>query len=240
MLGRVLEFFVTRAGGNPVEYLFYSHRGRLIDKWHHYFEVYHRHFARFRRRRPVVVEIGVSHGGSLQMWKKYFGPGARIVGVDIDPRCRDFGEESVEIVIGDQSDRAFHAELRRRYPHVDIVIDDGGHTMAQQLITFEELFPHAQPNGVYLCEDLHTSYHPHFGGGLGASGSFIERAKKLVDSLHGWWGGANGFDPALGPDDFTRSAFAIHFYDSILVVEKRPMTPPRRVMSGRPSFLPEQ
>ena len=55
MLGRMLEFFLGRAGGNPLEYLFYSHQGRLIDKWHHYFEVYHRHFARFRRRSPVVM-----------------------------------------------------------------------------------------------------------------------------------------------------------------------------------------
>ena len=64
-----------------------------------------------------------------------------------------------------------------------------------------------------------------------------ERAKRLIDSLHGWYGPAVG-DPALAVDDFTRSAFALHFYDSVLVIEKRPMSPPRRVMSGTPSFLP--
>ena len=184
------------------------------------------------------MEFGVSHGGSLQMWKHYFGAGARIVGVDIDPRCRELGEESIDIVIGDQSDRALYADLRARYPHVDIVIDDGGHFMAQQITTFEELYPHVQPHGVYLCEDLHTSYLPPFDGGLGRPGTFIERMKSQVDSLHGYWSALEVADKALRVDDFTRSACALHFYDSVVVIEKRPMSPPRRSMTGTPSFGP--
>jgi hypothetical protein len=237
MFDRLFGFFAGRAGINPLELHINTNQGRLIDKWQHYPEVYHRHLAPFRGRRPVVIEIGVYHGGSLQMWKRYFGPGARIIGVDIDPRCRELAEDSIEIVIGDQADRAFHAELRRRYPHVDIVIDDGGHTMEQQNVTFEELFPHVQPDGVYLCEDLHTSYYPNYGGGLRREGTFIERAKRMVDSLHGWYGRVEGGDPALQADDFTSSTFALHFYDSMLVIEKRRLSPPRRVKSGRPSFL---
>ena len=238
MLDRVIDFFVSLGGGNPLEYYFLNHRGRRIDKWQHYFEVYHRHFERFRGRRPVVLEIGVWHGGSLQMWKKYFGAGARIIGVDIDERCKAFAEDSVEVVIGDQADRALHAELRRRYPHVDIVIDDGGHKMDQQIVTFEELYPHVQPNGVYLCEDLHTSYMPSYGGGLRKEGTFIERAKSLVDGLHGWYAGDPVVDPALKTSDFTRSAHSLHFYDSIVVIEKRPTAPPKALRVGAPSFLP--
>lgn len=232
----MLGLFVALGGGNPLEHYFFNHRGRLIHKWRHYFEVYHRHFARFRGRRPVVVEIGVSHGGSLQMWKKYFGRGAHIVGVDIDTRCQAFAEPGVDVVIGDQADRAFHADLRSRYPHVDILIDDGGHEMTQQIVTFEELFPHVQPQGIYLCEDLHTSYIPRFGGGLRKDGTFIERAKSLVDGLHGWYGGNPNVDPGLRVDDFTRSAHSIHFYDSVVVIEKRPMSEPRSFQMGVPSF----
>jgi Methyltransferase domain len=238
MLERLFSFFASASGVNPLEVYVANNRGRRIDKWQHYLEVYHRHFARFRGRRPVVLEIGASHGGSLQMWKHYFGPGARIIGVDVDERCRALAEESIEIVIGDQAERAFHAQLRERYPHVDILIDDGGHQMAQQITTFEELFPHVQPHGVYLCEDLHTSYLFSFGGGLRKNGTFVERAKALVDKLHGWYGPTVGADPALQVDDFTRSAFAIHFYDSVVVIEKRPMSPPSRVASGMPSFNP--
>ena len=235
MLGRVVTEALNAmaAGvGNPLAWHFFHNRGRLIHKWHHYFEIYHRHFAPFRGRSPVVLEIGVYHGGSLQMWRKYFGRGAHIIGVDIDPRCKAFAEDGVEVLIGDQADRAFHAELRRRYPKVDIVIDDGGHTMEQQITTFEELYPHLQPNGVYLCEDLHTSFLPKFGGGVRREGSFIEHCKPLIDRLHGWY--LN--DAQLPVDAFTRSTFALHFYYSVFVAEKRPIAPPMQSETGVPSF----
>ena len=219
---------------NPLAQYFFSNPGRLIHKWHHYFEIYHRHFAAFRGRSPVVVEIGVFHGGSLQMWRRYFGPGARIIGVDIDPRCRQFEEPpSISIVTGDQADRGFLASLRERLPRIDILIDDGGHTMEQQIASFEELYPHVQPEGVYLCEDLHTSFFPKHGGGYRREGTFIEYSKALVDSLYGWY--TKGC-PELVPGALTKSTFALHFYDSILVMEKRAMRPPQVSMTGTPSF----
>jgi hypothetical protein len=217
---------------NPLAEYFFSNPGRFMDKWLHYFEIYHRHFARFRGAAPVVVEIGVHHGGSLEMWRHYFGAGARIVGIDNDPACAKFGGESIEVMIGDQADRGFLAEVRRRVPHVDILIDDGGHTMQQQLVSFEELYPHVQPLGVYLCEDLHTSYLAQWGGGHARAGTFIERAKTLVDQLHAW----HSAEPGFAVDEATRSTFGLHFYDSVLVAEKRPMQPPQRLQSGRPSL----
>jgi hypothetical protein len=75
---------------NPLEKYFRRNSKRLIHKWVHYFEIYDRHFSRFRGKNIVVVEFGVSHGGSLQMWRKYFGRRAWIYGVDIDPRCKNF------------------------------------------------------------------------------------------------------------------------------------------------------
>ncbi len=218
---------------NPISEYFFDNPGRLIHKWHHYFEIYHRHFARFRGRSPVIVEIGVFHGGSLQMWRNYFGPGARIVGIDIDPRCRRFEDESTTILIGDQSDRRFLAEVRERLPQIDILIDDGGHTMTQQIATFDELYPHIQPEGIYLCEDIHTSLMEEYGGGYRREGTFLEYSKALVDRLYGW----HSREPnRLTVDDMTRTTFALHFYDSILVMEKRPMEPPQSTMTGTPSF----
>jgi Methyltransferase domain len=223
----------ARDDGNPLAAYFFRNPGRLIHKWHHQFDIYHRHFKRFRGRSPVVLEIGVFHGGSLQMWREYFGPGARIIGVDVDERCRQFAEEQIEILIGDQEDRAFLADIRRRLPHIDIVIDDGGHTMGQQIASFEELYPHVQPHGVYLCEDMHTSYAPSFGGGFRREGTFVEYAKGLVDRLHAWY----SFEPErFAVDALTRSTYALHFYDSVLVVEKRPIEPPKVSTTGRPSF----
>lgn len=221
------------AGANPLAEYFRNNPGRLIDKWHHYFEIYHRHFAAFRGRSPVVVEIGIYHGGSLEMWRHYFGRGARIVGIDLDPRCRQFEGDSVSVMIGDQADRKFLAEVRARYPHVDIVIDDGGHTMVQQITSFEELYPHLQPHGVYLCEDLHTSYYPPYGGGYRRDGTFIQYATRLVDQLHAWY----STEPdRFRVDEITRSTHGLHFYDSVLVVEKRPIAEPTASKTGKPSF----
>lgn len=218
---------------NPLAEYFFSNRGRLIDKWHHYFEIYHRHFTQFRGRSPVVVEVGVSHGGSLQMWRHYFGPGAQIVGIDVDPRCKEFEDEFTTILIGDQADRRFLAGVRERCPHIDILIDDGGHKMAQQIATFEELYPHIQPHGVYLCEDIHTSFLSEWGGGYRREESFLEYSKTLIDRLYGWY----SQEPSrFTVDDITRTTFALHFYDSVLVIEKRPMSPPQQSTTGMASF----
>src|SRR3954469_13196536 len=80
---------------------------RVIHKWKHYFPVYERHFARFVNTDVVFVEIGCGEGGSLQMWKRFLGPHARIVGLDINPGCTAFAEDQIEIRIGDQSEAGF-------------------------------------------------------------------------------------------------------------------------------------
>ncbi len=217
---------------NPLGELFEKHSGRLVGKWLHYLDVYHRHFSRYRGRSPVVLEIGVFHGGSLELWHKYFGAGLRLYAIDIDPECRKFEDAKTRILIGDQADRAFLARVRREVPPVDILIDDGGHTMDQQIATFEELFPHLSERGVYVCEDLHTSYWKEYGGGYREPRSFIEYSKPLIDQLNAWHTrDAAQFDA----DDFTRSAYAMHYYDSILVIEKRPLQPPRKIQTGEPS-----
>jgi len=172
----------------------------------------------------------VFQGGSLQMWRHYFGPGARIVGVDVDPRCRAFEEEGITVITGDQTDRKFLASLRERLPHIDILIDDGGHSMEQQIATFEELYPHLHAEGIYVCEDAHTSYVAKFGGGYRQPGTFIEHAKGVVDALHGWYGELPGIDA------MTLSTHSVHFYDSVVVLEKRPMRRPEESMTGKPAF----
>jgi cephalosporin hydroxylase len=153
----------------------------LIHKWIHYFDIYDRHFSPYRGRKVNIVEFGVSQGGSLQMWRDYFGRRATITGVDVDPRCAKLTDKGVNVVIGDQEDRKFLNDLADRVGEIDIVIDDGGHTMGQQIATFEELWPRVRDGGIFLVEDLHTSYWPKYGGGYKRSGTFIEYAKNLID-----------------------------------------------------------
>jgi hypothetical protein len=216
--------------GNPfIEYLENNPDGRLVHKLLHYFEIYHRHFAGFRRQPLTMIEIGVFNGGSLRMWRDYFGPQATIVGVDINPECKQFSEPGIDIVIGDQGDRAFLRSLAERYPDFAILVDDGGHQMHQQIATFEELYPRMRSDGVYLCEDTHTSYMPVFGGGYRQPQTFIESVKPLVDRLNAFYGTEQS---QFAPDEFTRTTDSLHFYTSVLVVEKKPKTPSVDVCYG--------
>lgn len=214
---------------NPLWKYFSQNKGRLIYKWHHYFDIYDRHFSRFRGQAVRLLEIGVYQGGSLQMWKNYFGRKARIYGVDIDPKCKQLEEKQIEIFIGDQADRAFLTGLRAEIGLVDIVIDDGGHSMVQQITTFEELYPLVSETGVYLVEDLHTSYWQEYGGGYQQQGTFIEYAKGFIDQINAW----HSRDPVLAPSELTKTAAGLHFYDSVLVIEKFPHpTKPAVSMTG--------
>jgi len=214
---------------NPLEKYFRENDKRLIHKWVHYFDIYHRHFARFRGKKVVVLEFGVSQGGSLQMWRKYFGRKARIYGVDIDPRCQDLGGRRTKIFIGDQEDRDFLRMVAEETGPIDVLIEDGGHKMGQQIATFEELYPRVKEGGVFLIEDLHTSYWSKYGGGFRKPGTFVEYAKNLTDQLNAW----HSKEPGLVVDSFTRSTRSMHFYDSIIVFEKGRVEKPHAERTGQ-------
>jgi hypothetical protein len=218
---------------NDLEKYFAENTGRLIHKWKHYFEIYDRHFSRFRGTDVHIVEFGVSHGGSLQMWKQYFGPNAKIFGIDINPHCKQLEEEQIKIFIGDQEDRKFLKSLTEKIPKIDILIDDGGHTMKQQINTYEELFSCIDKNGVYLCEDLHTSYWPEVGGGYKNRGTFIEYSKNFIDYINAWHSVQTS---RLSVTEFTKSVHSLHYYNSILVIEKRPIEKPFDLMTGTPTI----
>ncbi len=221
---------------NDLERYFYNNEGRLIHKFVHYFEIYDRHFKSFRNKEMSILEIGVSHGGSLQMWKNYFGEKAKIYGVDINPQCKQLEEENVEIFIGSQADRNFLAEIKAKIPPIDILIDDGGHLMKDQIVTFEEMFDHIKPNGVYLCEDLHTSYLSKYGGGHKKNGTFIEYSKDFIDYLNAF----HSEEDSLKENSFTRSAHSVHFYNNAVVVEKRKMEKPFPVRLGKKTIKREK
>tara|TARA_R110000824_G_scaffold129779_1_gene291361 strand:+ start:126 stop:794 length:669 start_codon:yes stop_codon:yes gene_type:complete len=221
---------------NDLEKYFKNNTKRIIYKWEHYFNIYDRHFSKFRNKEIVVLEIGVDRGGSLQMWKDYFGDKAKIYGVDINPNCKQLEEENVEVFIGDQADRNFLNNIKKLIPKVDILIDDGGHTMIQQINTFEELFKHVKDDGVYLCEDLHTSYwdvepnRDYYGGGYKNPSTFIEYSKNFIDDLNAY----HSKNDLLQVSEFTKSVDSIHYYDSILVIEKsRKDEPPKDCRSGQ-------
>lgn len=193
-------------------------------KLDHYIDVQDRHLARFRDRPVHLVEIGVLFGGSLQIWKSYLGAQAHITGVDVNEAALQAREDRIDVVIGDQGDRGFLREFAASHP-IDILIDDGGHHVAQQIATFEELFPHIAPDGVYICEDTITSYWPEFG-----PGSFVDWMGDKVDGLHAW----------EAPTAFTRSVASVHFYSSLIVVEKADVGPPQWIKNDGTGVIRER
>jgi hypothetical protein len=194
---------------------FLTNQGKVIHKWKHYFPAYESHFQRFVGRPVVFWEIGVYKGGSLQMWKRYLGPHAQIIGIDIDPSCLAHEEDQIAVRIGDQADQTFLQSVIDEFGVPDVVLDDVSHRMEDLAATFTYLYPRISSTGVYFVEDLHTCYWADYGGGLRHPDSFIERTKHLVDELNADW-----TDGELSPTDFTRSTMSMHFYDSCVVFER--------------------
>ncbi|MEY3056884.1 MAG: hypothetical protein RLZZ431_877 [Bacteroidota bacterium] len=217
---------------NELEQYFEKNDKRLINKYQHYFDVYDRHFSKYKGQEITIVEVGVFQGGSLQMWRSYFGPKAKIWGIDIDPRCKLLEEQNTNIIIGSQEDETFLESIYDITGPIDILIDDGGHTQKQQIKTFKILFDKIKNDGVYLCEDVHTSYWLSYGGGSNRMGTFIQFTKKLIDKLNAFHSEEN----SLQVDSFTKSAKSIHYYDSIVVIEKGIITKPTSKMTGHYSF----
>ena len=195
--------------------IFCDNTGKVVHKWHHFLPIYERHFAPFRNRPIRFLEIGVSRGGSLAMWRKYFGPEAIIYGIDIDPECAAFQGSDGQVRIGSQADPDFLRRVVAEMGGLDIVLDDGSHVMAHIKRTLETLFPLLDPAGVYMIEDLHTAYWRRFGGGFWRRGNFFNYTRQLVDDMHSWYHVTRPKHPVVS--DICRS---IQIYDSIVVLEK--------------------
>lgn len=211
--------------------IFDTHNGDEIYKWDHYFRIYEQHLAKFRNSvEPItVIEIGVLYGGSLQMWQEYFGINATIVGIDIYKECKKYETDNIKIRIGSQADKEFLNELVQEFPKIDVIIDDGSHRVTHQKITFKHLFPHLKIGGVYIIEDTHSSYWVSFGGGLKRNGSLIEYSKSLIDSIHARYSEQKSFKT----DYYTEYISGIHFYDSIICIDKEKTFKPTTLNRGK-------
>jgi cephalosporin hydroxylase len=196
---------------------FLNNSSKRLHKWNHYFDIYDRHLSRFRGKNLVMLEIGVFGGGSLDMWRAYLGSEAKIIGIDINPACKEYESDGVEVFIGSQDDPILIDAIFKKYPNISIVLDDGSHVMRHMNASFQLLYDRLDPNGVYIVEDTHTCYWPEYEGGLGQENSFIENVKKKIDELN-----AVHTREKLAVSKFTKSTNSICIYDSIVVFEKRP------------------
>ena len=197
---------------------------RLVHKWHHYLPIYEEHFSPYKTRsEPVrLLEIGVSGGGSLRMWRDYFGDDAKIYGIDVNSACLEFSGLHGEVRIGSQDDPYFLADVIEEMGGVDIVVDDGSHIMAHIKKSLVTLFPLLEQGGLYFIEDLHTSYWRGHGGGFYRKANFFNLVRSLIDDMHHWYHSKGKTLPEIS-DELP----AMHIYDSICILEKRQVSRPR-------------
>ena len=135
----------------------------------------------------------------------------------------------VNIKIGDQADEKFLKNFIEKTPEFDIIIDDGGHYMQQQLLSLIYLFPRLREGGIYIIEDVHTSYTKGYGGGFRDPNTFVEHCKSLVEIIN-----VEFITDVNPPDDLARLFFKLYnisFYNSVIVLEKkhRPKIEPANV-----------
>lgn len=230
-------------------------KGPLVHKVAHYFDVYERHFARFRSKKVVLLEIGVQSGGSIELWAAYF-PFLIYHGVDINPNCAQFADpkRNRHVHIGDATNARWVQDLAKKIARdhgaIDIVLDDGSHESRDMRASFEALYHKVSPTGCYVVEDCMTNYWRPWGGGARVEGTFVEFAKRLVDSLNAFnvADGDTGYtDPTNPPtrfDDartmdvskpaiaFAAATWSLCFYDGMVVFERLPRAHFKHVRAG--------
>jgi len=192
---------------------FLTNQNRKIHKTVHFFPIYEKHLQKYVNQSVTVFEIGSGGGGSAQMLKRYLGPFATIVSLDINPNCKNYEEHQIYNRTGDQSDIEFLQSLIDEFGTPDIVIDDGSHIMKHITASFNFLYDLASKNGTYIVEDLQVCYWDNYGGGLKHPDSFLEKVKDLIDLLHARHNGLQR--------DFAEQTFSMCIYDSVVVLEKK-------------------
>ncbi|MEV1075241.1 class I SAM-dependent methyltransferase [Micromonospora parva] len=207
------------------------------DKWGHhtYPRRYEQHFGPLRDQPLTILEIGVGGfgdqhrgGASLEVWRRYF-PRALVYGLDIVDKSH-LTDQRVTVLQGDQSSPTDLARVVEVMGRPDIVIDDGSHVSAHLLASFASLFPVLRHGGLYVMEDLQTSYWPTFGGRAGTyddPATSLGFLKTLVDGLH--HEEIVGRTPAFTDPDIG----GVHFYHNLAFVEKE-----RNLDGGAPSWIP--
>ena len=181
-----------------------------------FIEIYEKYFNEVKNEKLNILEIGIDKGDSLRIWRDYF-PNAKICGLDIDKK--DFKINGVEFFFGDQSDKIFLKTIIDKYNSFDIIIDDGSHISKHIITSFNYLYPYLNDNGLYIVEDLQTSYIPRYGGSrlrlnkFNTSMNFLKRLADCTNYEH--------YDrPFFKKNKFDGLIKFVHFYQNIVFVKK--------------------
>ena len=191
----------------------YPSKGKL-----HFLKIYDDYFKNFKNKKINILEIGVHEGKSLMIWKDYF-PKANIIGIDL--KSYNFNINRIFTFQGDQTDINFLLGVSRKFKKFDIIIDDGSHVCSHIIKTFGALFDFLKEDGLYICEDLQTSYWPRYGGSridLNKKNTSLSFFKTLVDS-----GNYESYDrPFYKKSKFDGKIKFVHFFQNLVIIKKGP------------------
>lgn len=184
----------------------------LSIKYDSYFPVYEALLQKYIDREVTIVEVGVFNGGSLFMWRQFFGPKARIIGIDLNPDAREWEKHGFEIYIGDQSSEKFWTDLFQKIGKVDVLIDDGGHTNRQQIVTSHYAIQNINDGGLLIVEDVHTNYFREFGNP--SRYSFVNFAHRIVDGVN-----SRAYSLRRTYDQYSSRVYSVSFFESMVAFQ---------------------
>ena len=190
----------------------YKNLKRQSLKCDTYFQVYEEMFNKYVGKKITFVEVGVLQGGSLFMWREYFGKTARIIGIDLHPNAKELEKHGFEIYIGSQSNKNFWRNFYAKVGKIDILLDDGGHVNDQQIITLSESVNNINDGGIIMTEDVHTSYFKKFGNP--SKYSYINYSKYLIDIVNSRFP-----ETKIKKNNFRNKIYSISFYESIVAIK---------------------
>lgn len=206
--------------------------GKVSDKWSSYLDLYDRLFRPMKMDPISMLEIGVQNGGSLETWSEYFVNARKVVGCDIDEKCRllRYDDPKIELIVADCNSDYAVQRVRSVAPTLDLVIDDGSHRSVDIVKSFVTYFDMLRPGGTYVVEDTHTLYWQSWGGELTNGLNAYILFKKLIDIMnHQFWEKemsveeylSDFFDPTRTPQ-FIKDGWieSIEFRNSIVVIRK--------------------
>jgi len=176
-----------------------------------YFQVYDEIFKSYVGKNIIFVEVGVLGGGSLFMWREYFGKDARIIGIDLNPEAKKWEKHGFEIFIGSQSSTKFWNDFYTKVGKIDILLDDGGHYNKQQITSVSRSLPNINDGGMIVVEDCHTSYMNRFGNP--SKFSFINFSKYIIDKINYRYPEISSKKENIKE----KRIFSMSFYESIVV-----------------------
>ncbi len=214
---------------------FNAQTGKVSDKWSSYLSAYEDFFSPFRQHPINILEIGILNGGHLEVLSRYFPNAKNIIGCDIDPKCRSlsYADDRIKVVVADAYSDEAEGEISAIAPTLDIVIEDGTHVQRDVVSAFVKYFPSVSDGGLFLVEDLHTSYWESYGGGLFHPFSAYAFFRRLTDVIN-----AEHWNTGISVEDFMKSqsvyfgvdfpialltsVHSITFQNSICAIKKAP------------------